>query len=405
MTAIAPSASPLARSRLRPGDVFPLGTLGMRGRPTRTVLSGLGIAIGIACVVAVLGISASSQARLLAQIDALGTNLLTVTAGSSMSGNASTLPTAASAMIGRIQGVEDVASTGIVHGAAYRNQRMPAGQTSGLTILAASPTLPHTLDMPVLSGVWLTDATANFPVAVLGATAARRLAVEGTEGSPQIYVAGQWFTVVGILGPSVLDPTIDSGVLVGFPVAQRLLSFDGHPTTIYERSTDETVQSVRTQLAPMTNPEHPDEVNVTRPSDALAARAAAQNAYTGLFLGLGAVALLVGSIGIANVMVIGVIERRGEVGLRRALGATRAHIRWQFLVEGVLLSTVGGVAGAVIGALTTVVCASVQDWDVRVPAQVVVAGIAASILSGVIASLYPSARAARLPPTEALRAA
>ncbi|GIH13002.1 ABC transporter permease [Rugosimonospora africana] len=405
MTFAQPTAPRLARSRLRLGDVMSLGTLGMRGRPTRTVLSGLGIAIGIACVVAVLGISASSQARLLAQIDALGTNLLTVTAGTSMSGDASALPTTAPAMIGRIHGVENVASTGIVDGAAYRNQRVPAGQTSGLTILATSPTLPRTLDMPVLSGEWLSDATANFPVAVLGATAARRLGVEKVENSPQIYVAGQWFTVIGILGPSVLDPTINSGVLVGFPVAQALLNFDGHPTTIYERSTDETVESVRTQLALMTNPDHPDEVNVTRPSDALAARAAAQNAYTGLFLGLGAVALLVGSIGIANVMVIGVLERRGEVGLRRALGATRAHIRWQFLVEGVLLSTIGGVAGAVIGVLTTIVYATIQDWEVRVPAEVVVTGITASILSGVIASLYPSARAARLPPTEALRAA
>jgi putative ABC transport system permease protein len=387
---------------MRLADVLPVGLLGVRGRPLRAVLSGLGIAIGIACVVAVLGVSASSQQRLLAQIDALGTNLLTVTAGRDVTGEPAVLPTTAPAMIGQIDGVTQVAYIGQVRGAVYRNDQVPVGRTGGLTILAASPALPETLQVPVVAGVWLNDATAHYPAVVLGASAARRLGVAGP--GPQVYLAGQWFTVVGVLGPSVLDPAVDAAALVGFPVAQERLGFDGNPTKIYERSTDETVEAVRRRLAQLANPEHPDEVEVSRPSDALVARAAAEQVYTGLFLGLGAVALVVGSLGIANVMVIGVLERRGEIGLRRALGATRRHIRWQFLVESVVLAAAGGVAGAAIGAAVTIAYAVSRDWVAVVPTVAVVGGLAASLGSGALAGIYPAARAARLAPTEALRA-
>jgi putative ABC transport system permease protein len=392
------------RSRLRCGDIGLLGLLGIRGRPLRAGLSGLGVAIGIACVVAVLGISASSQARLLAEIDALGTNLLTVTAGTTLDGSPARLPATAPAMIGRIDGVRQVAYLGQVRGGVYRHDRMPAGQSGGLSIQAASLTLPATLGVPVVSGVWLNEATARYPATVLGAAAARRLGVAEVRDNPQVYLAGQWFTVVGILGPSPLDRGVDQAALVGGPVAAERLGFDGHPTKIYERSTDATVAAVRRQLSTMANPEHPDEVQLSRPSDALVARAAAQRVYTGLWVGLGAVALLVGSLGVANVMVIGVLERRGEIGMRRALGATRRHVRWQFFVESVLLSAGGGVAGAALGAAVTAGYALSREWTVVVPGTAVAGGLAASVVSGVVAGIYPAARAARMSPTEALRA-
>ncbi|AVT39718.1 ABC transporter permease [Plantactinospora sp. BB1] len=399
-------ASParLPRSRLRAADVLPLGLLGIRGRPARAALSGLGIAIGIACVVAVLGISASSQAGLLAQIDALGTDLLTVQPGKSLTGEEAKLPAEAPAMIGRLPGVRATAHVGRVDGGVYRHDRMPAGNSGGISILAASLGLPATLGVPVVSGSWLNPATERYPAAVLGSAAARRLGVTEVRGSPQLFLAGQWFTVVGVLGPAVLDPAVDSAVLVGVPVAVQRLGFDGLPTRIYQRSAEEAVTRVRDRLPMVANPANPSEVEVSRPSDALVARAAAEAAYTGLFLGLGAVALLVGCVGIANVMVIGVLERRGEIGLRRALGATRAHVRRQFLTESVLLSVSGGAVGAVIGAGITIGYAAARDWAVVVPVDALAGGLVGSLLAGALAGLYPAARAARMSPTEALRA-
>jgi putative ABC transport system permease protein len=391
------------RSRLRAADVLPLGLVGIRGRPLRTALSGLGIAIGIACVVAVLGVSASSQAGLLAQIDKLGTNLLTVRAGDNVFGDSAALPATAPGMISRLPGVERVAHVGRVDGAVYRNDHVPEISTGGISILASSITLPDTLGVPVVSGGWFTAATERFPTTVLGAAAARRLGITEVTGRPQVHLGGQWFTVIGVLGSAPPDQSIDTAALVGYPAAMRWLGFDGAPTTIYERSTNETVAGLVPQLAKVTNPADPSGVKVSRPSDVLVARGAVQTAYQDLFLALGAVALLVGAIGIANVMVIGVLERRGEIGLRRALGAARPHIRRQFLTESVLLSTVGGMAGVLIGSAVTIGYALSRGWATVVPASAVLGGLAASLLAGTLAGIYPAARAARMSPTEALR--
>jgi putative ABC transport system permease protein len=380
-----------------------MGLLGIRGRPSRTALSCLGIAIGIACVVAVLGVSASSQAGLLRQIDQLGTNLLTVRSGTNAFGDSAALPAQAPGMISRLPGVEQVAHVGKVNGAVYRNDHVPEISTGGISIMAASATLPQTLQVPMISGNWFNPATERYPTTVLGAATARRLGITQVTGGQSVHLAGHWFTVIGVLDTAVLDQTIDSAALVGYPAATSLLAFDGAPTTIYERSATDAVAALVPQLAAVANPADPSAVKVSRPSDTLVARSAVESAYNGLFLGLGAVALLVGIIGIANVMVIGVLERRGEIGLRRALGATRGHVRWQFLTESVLLSCVGGLIGVLIGSAVTMGYAISRDWAAVVPPEAVGGGLAASLLAGTLAGLYPAARAARLPPTEALR--
>jgi putative ABC transport system permease protein len=392
------------RSRLRAADVLPLGMVGIRGRPLRTALSGLGIAIGIACVVAVLGVSASSQAGLLRQIESLGTNLLTVRPGNNAFGDAATLPPTAPAMISRLPGVRQVAHVGKVSGAVYRTDRMPEVSTGGIAIMAASLELPATLGVNPVSGTWFNPASARLPTTVLGAATARRLGITEVTGSPRVFLGGQWFTVIGILDTALLDQSVDSAALVGYPAAMDRLGFDGSPTTIYERSTNDAVAGLLPMIALVTNPADPSGVKVSRPSDILVARNAVQNAYQGLFLALGAVALLVGAIGIANVMVIGVLERRGEIGLRRALGARRAHIRRQFLTEAVLLSSVGGLAGVLIGATVTIGYAVSRGWDTVVPPTAVLGGLAASLIAGTLAGSYPAARAARLSPADALRA-
>jgi putative ABC transport system permease protein len=393
----------LGRRRLQLTDLTRLSTVGLRTRKLRAALSALGIAIGVAAIVAVLGLSASSQAGLLAEINQLGTNLLTVSNGQSLTGAVAELPIAAPGMIGRISGVQQVQSTGTVSGAnAYRNPYIPSVDTRGLSVQAAGLGLLPVVATTVAQGHYLNAATAQEPVVVLGATAAQLLGIDRIYPGERIWVGGQWFYLAGILKPAVLASAIDTSVLIGYPAASKYLGFDGHPSTVYLRAETERVNAVDNLLAATANPENPGEVNVGQPSAALVAQADAKSALSGLFLGLGAVALLVGAIGVANVMVISVLERRSEIGLRRALGATKRHIRIQFLSEAVLLGLVGGVVGVAVGAVSTAVYAHTKHWATVIPAEAWGGGIAASLIIGAIAGLIPALRAARLSPTQAL---
>src|SRR6266487_3738452 len=344
-----------AIGRLRATDMARVATVGLRTRKLRAVLSALGIAIGVATIVAVLGLSASSQAGLLAEISKLGTNLLTVTNGQTVFGQPAQLPKAAPGMIGRIEPVTQVQDTGAVTANVYRSPLIPEVNTNAITVQAATLGLPRTVGTSIARGRYLNPATAREPVAVLGAAAAVRLGIDRVWLGERIWVGGQWFYVTGILKPAVLAPEIDAAVLVGFPAAHTYLHFGGHPSTIYVRARTSQVNAVQELLAVTANPEAPNEVGVSQPSAALVAQADAQNAFSGLFLGLGAVALLVGAVGVANIMVISVLERRSEIGLRRALGATRGHIRIQFLSEAILLALTGGAVGGALGAAATAI--------------------------------------------------
>lgn len=396
------SASVLRPARLSVRDLLRVGAVGLRTRRLRAFLSALGIAIGIAAMVSVVGISASSRAEVERQLAALGTNLLTVAPGSTMFGEQAFLPDTAPDMIGRIGPVTDVASTGRADAKVYRNDRIPAAESGGLSVRAASLTLPQTVGTTVHSGTWLNAATARYPAVVLGATAAKRLGITSPDGGPQIWLGGQWFTVIGILDPVPLAPELDSSALVGWTVATERLDFDGHPSTVYTRTREDSVEAVRAVLAATANPEVPNEVKVSRPSDALAAKKATDDAFTGLLLGLGAVALLVGGVGVANTMVISVLERRAEIGLRRSLGATRGHVRTQFLTESLLLAALGGIGGVLLGTAVTSGYAITQGWPPTVPAWALSGGVLATVVIGGVAGLYPAVRAARLSPTEAL---
>ena len=393
----------LAPSRLSAGDLARVGSVGLRTRRLRAALSALGIAIGVGSIVAVLGLSSSSQAGLLAEIDRLGTNLLTVTNGQTFTGGTAKLPFAAPSRIGRIGPVTQVQYIGDTKVNAYRSPLIPSLNTNALTVAAASLGLPRTVGTSLARGRYLNAATAREPTAVLGAAAAQRLGIDRLYRGERIWVGGQWFYVVGILRPAVLAPEIDSSVLVGFPAARKYLSFDGHPSEIYVRARTDQVAAVQSVLGASANPEAPSEVNVSQPSDALTARAEAKSALNGLFLGLGAVALLVGAVGVANIMIISVLERRSEIGLRRALGATRGQIRTQFLSEAILLALGGGAAGVAVGALATVIYANTKQWAVVIPALAWGGGIGAALVIGAVAGLLPALRAARLSPTEALR--
>lgn len=395
-------ASDLKPPRLGLRDIIRVSSIGIRTRRLRAALSALGIAIGVAAIVGVLGLSASSQAGLLAEIDRLGTNLLTVTTGQNMVGQTVALPTAAPDRIRRIAPVTDVESVGAVDGAVYKNPFVPKVNTNSIAVRAATPGLPEAVGTTVTHGRFLNAATVQGPVAVLGSAAARRLGFDHVVPGSRIRVGQHWFYVAGILDPATLAPEIDSSVLIGFPAARKYLGFDGHPTTIYLRTYPDRVEDVHGVLARTANPAHPDYVGVSRPSDVLVARAKAKSALSSLFLGLGAISLLVGTIGVANIMIISVLERRSEIGLRRALGATRGHIRMQFFNEAILLSLIGGGVGVAAGAGTTAVYATVKGWEVVVPTVAWTGGFAAALVIGAAAGLLPALRAARLSPTEAL---
>jgi putative ABC transport system permease protein len=397
------ASTPAAPSRLRPRDTLRVAFSGLRTRPLRAVLSALGIAVGIAAMVAVVGISASSREQVNEQLRELGTNLLTVAPGQDLFGGEAKLPEESVGMVARIGPVTTVSAIGAVADTAvYRNDEIPEEQTNGLAVNAARTDLLDTVSGTVASGRWLDDALASYPAVVLGASAAERLGISQTDGSVEVWLGDEWFTIVGVLDPVPLAPELDSSVMIGWPIASDLFGFDGSPTTIYERSDESAVDDVRAVLPATVNPSHPEEVEVSRPSDALAAQAATDETLTTLLLALGGVALLVGGIGVANTMVIAVLERRSEIGLRRALGATRAHIRRQFLGESVLLAGLGGIGGGVLGGVVTAAFATSRDWPFALPAWVLGGAAGATILVGAIAGAYPAARAARMSPTAAL---
>jgi len=320
---------------------------------------------------------------------------------------------AAPGMITRLPGVTAVQDTGTVSNiSVYKSPYIPTIETNGLSVDAATLGLPAVAGTSLAQGRFLDAATAREPVAVLGAATARLMGIDRIRSGMRIWLdgqagsqaGGQWFYVSGILSPAAYAPEIDSAVLVGFPAAEKYLHFDGHPSQIYVRTVDTQAATTRVDslLGAQANPENPGQVDDSQPSDALTARADAQGALDTLFLGLGAVALLVGAIGVANIMVISVLERRSEIGLRRALGATRGQIRAQFLAEAVLLSLAGGVIGVIAGAAATAAYARVHGETVVIPAQAWAGGLAAALLIGALAGLLPAIRAARLPPTQAL---
>ena len=404
-----------ASGRLGPRDGLRVASVGLRARPLRAALSALGIAIGTAAIVGVLGLSSSSQVGLISEINRLGTNLLTVEPGQSLTGGPAQLPREAPARITLLDNVQLVADTALMTDRyVYRSSIIPVGQTGGVQVRATSLNLPSVLDTSVARGDWLNAGTARLPVAVLGSVAAQQLGIDRVYPGQRIWLGGQWFNLAGILQPSPLTPDIDVSALIGYPAAQKYLGYvsivngkreAGPPSAIYVRAATGHEAAVQSLLAQTANPEAPYEAAVSQPSDVLTARAAAAGAFNSLFLGLGAVALIVGAVGVANIMIISVLERRSEIGLRRALGATKGQIRTQFLAESILLAVIGGVVGVLAGAGATALYANAKGWAVVIPVEAWLGGIASAILIGALAGLMPAVRASRLPPTVALRTA
>jgi putative ABC transport system permease protein len=392
-------------SRLSRRDLLRVGSLGLRSRRVRASLSALGISIGIAAIVGVLGISQSSKSNLLSELSRLG-NLITVQPASTALGQPTELPTSAAGMVSRVGPVTGVTALGSIADVyVYRSSLVPASETEGISLTATDAAFPATLGAGIAHGTFLNAATDRYPTVVLGAEAAGLLGIHDLADPTQVWIGGHWFAVVGILAPVPLVSELNSMAFIGFPIAERYFGFDGHPSELYLRSAPSEVDQVAAVLPPTVDPADPSLVAVSFPSDILKAELIAKGAYNQLLLGLGLVALLVGGLGIANVMVISVLERRSEIGLRRALGASRRHVGGQFLVEALLLSALGGLGGTLLGSLATVAYALSQRQSVQIPAPAVYGGLGAALLIGALAGLYPAMKAARLSPTEALRTA
>jgi len=396
-------AASLQPSKLHFADLIRTATIGIRTRKQRSALSALGIMIGIAAMVAVMGLSQSSKSELLAQLERLGTNLLTVEPNAGLGLGSGNLPATATAMIARIGPIEATSMLSAVTAHVYRNDLIPAGKTGGISVQAVDQDLLNVLGGSVADGIWFDDARAAYPNVVLGSVAAERLGVHKVSGTQQVWLDNRWFAVIGILHLFELAPDLDRSVFIGHSAAETYLDHENLPTRVLVRVDPTKVDQVLTVLAATANPEFPEEVTVDKPSDALEAQEAADDAFTSLLLGLGAVSLLVGGVGIANVMVISVLERRSEIGLRRALNTTRGHVAIQFLGEALLLGAIGGTSGIFLGVVVTAIYASIKGWATLIPPAAMIGGIAAALLIGGIAGLQPAIKAANLSPTEALR--
>ncbi|TGB08339.1 ABC transporter permease [Streptomyces sp. MZ04] len=393
----------LRAARLGPVDVLHVGSAGLRSRPVRVVLSALGIAIGIATMIAVVGISSSSKAQLMEELDELGTNMLVASPGEALfSGEKVVLPRDAAGRVSRVEGVRSVGATGDLDRSVRRSEKIPEDETGGISVKAATEGLLEVLRGEMAHGTWFNAANSRYPSLVLGHVAAQRLGI--TEPGTQVWLDDRYFTVIGILDPLPLAPEIERSALAGWDAAKSELAFDGRPTSVYERSTDASVRDVRGLLAASIDPENPRNVQVTDPSSALQAKAATEGAFSTLLLGLGGIALLVGGVGVANTMIISVLERRHEIGLRRSMGATKGQIRIQFVTESLMLSGLGGLAGTALGAAATAAYATSGGLPWVIPLWAVTGGFAATLAIGTVAGLYPAVRASRLSPTLALHA-
>ena len=391
------------KQRLKIKDLFFVALYGVRARRGRAALTSIGIGIGIAAIVAVTGISASGRADLLATLESLGTNLIKASPQAGFFGTQPKLPDGVVGMVERIGPVEEVTSTTQTDLIVRRSDFISEFEGGGISTIVTSPELLQVVGGNLIEGRFIQDGLSNIPVTVLGSVTASRLGINTLETPTKILIGNEWFGVVGILDELKIHPDLDRSVFIGYGVAKTLFDIDKEPTTIYVRANPTYIEDVVEVIAPSMNPENPDQVQVSRPSDALEAQEAADAAFTNLLLGLGSVALLVGGVAIANVMVMSVLERRMEIGVRRSIGATRKEIRYQFLLESIVLSGIGGLVGVVLGTGVTLGYTNYTDIVFSIPVSQVLGAILLALLIGAISGVYPAIKASKIQPAEAVR--
>ncbi|MFT4136965.1 ABC transporter permease [Microbacterium sp.] len=391
-------------ARLRAGDLVRTAWQGVASRPQRSILAAVGIALGIATLVALVSVSASQRAQLLAELDRLGADLAVVSPGTGPDREPVPLPDAAPLTLLRQDGIARVgvfetAPDGLT---VRRTDLVPETDTGGIAVVVARPDVRAAIGATMASGRWFDRATRALPMTVLGATAAERL---GVSAGDRVVIGGRWYGVLGVLDSAGLAGGVDTAAILGDRWVRDAFAGEsgvGDLTAIYVRAEPGRIDEVHGILAAAAAPGS-SYVAVTRPSDLAVARATADDSLATLGLALAGIALLIGGIGIANTMVVAVMERRGEIGLRRALGARPGQIAAQFVAEAGMLSLLGGLGGAVVGAGAAVAVAAAGGRPVVLPIAALAGGPALAVVVGIVAGLPPAVRAARLAPTAALR--
>jgi putative ABC transport system permease protein len=393
----------VVKNKLRLKDLFFVALYGVKARKGRAAMTSIGIGIGIAAIVAVTGISSSGRADLLATLESLGTNLIKASPQAGFFGSQEELPEGVIGMVERIGPVEEVTSTTQADLLVRRTDFISEFEGGGISTVVTSSELLDVIGGNLTEGRFITDGLSDIPVTVLGSVSAERLSITNLSQPSKILIDDEWFGVVGILNELKIHPDLDRSVFIGYGVAATLFDIDEEPTTIYLRANPNFIEDVVDVLAPSMNPENPDQVEVSRPSDALEAQQAAETAFTNLLLGLGSVALLVGGVAIANVMVMSVLERRMEIGVRRSLGATRREIRYQFLLESVILSGIGGLVGVLLGVAITLGYTNYTNIVFSIPVWQIFGAVLVALLIGAISGVYPAIKASKIQPAEAVR--
>ena len=392
----------MSKNKLRTRDLFFVAVYGVKARKGRAALTSIGIGIGIAAIVAVSGIAASGSADLLSTLESLGTNLVKASPQAGFFGTQEELPEGVIGMVERIGPVEEVTSTTQTDLLVRRSNFISEFEGGGISTIVTSSELLNVIGGKLSEGRFITDGLADLPVTVLGSVTAKRLGITNLSKPTKILIDDEWFGVIGIVEELKIHPDLDRSVFIGYGAAKKLFDINEEPTTIYLRANPTFIEDVVEVIAPSMNPENPDQVEVSRPSDALEAQQAVEASFTNLLLGLGSVALLVGGVAIANVMVMSVLERRMEIGVRRSIGATRREIRYQFLLESVVLSGIGGLVGVMLGSLITLAYTNYTNIVFSIPVWQILGAVVLALLIGAISGVYPAIKASKIQPAEAV---
>ncbi len=401
------------RPRLRIVDLFDETLAGVFARPARAALTTLGTVLGIASLVATLGISRTAGGQIVGRFDELAATQVTVSARTSGSGSSSraaaALPWDVETRLDRLNGV--VASGAVAEASdpgALRTVPLidPENVTERLVpVFAGSVGYLDAVRGTISNGRWFDQGHVDRRdgVVVIGADVATEFGIDRLDRQPGIFIGDQVFTVIGILDAAPRDTGLLQSVIVPYTAAQDRLDV-ARPQRVVIETDIGAAQLIAEQAPVALNPNASDGLKVSAPRDPTRTKNAVQDDVNQLFLLLGLISLVVGAIGIANVTLVTVMERTGEIGLRRALGASRRHIALQFLAESTVMGLVGGIVGATVGIVTIVAVAGSRDWTPVLDLWLPLAAPFAGAVVGLVAGLYPSVRAARMEPVDALRA-